>query len=95
MAISSSDKRLLFLDEEEYLNPSGLNMAYRDYWWICTPHEGVLFWMPTGRVTWQHPQCNKDHEVAKRIHAKLYPWAKLSQIEFVGVPVDKGLYSWQ
>jgi hypothetical protein len=83
MAIKQDDPRLLWVTILEAVKLlDGDITVYRDHWWVVG-EKGILFWSPTAKQTFRHPQCNLSEDIAVRIRNKLFPWADIMKIPVV------------
>lgn len=88
--IAQDDPRLIKLSFEEAAKTKpGLTQNFIDYWWV-TVDGHVIFWSPTGRITYAYPQCNSnEHVVRHAFVARMYPWAITKQIPLVCVKYEE------
>ena len=76
-------KQIKFVPIDKASAPkSGMFEVYKDYWWVVTPDEEIMFYRE------HSPQCNRDEAIAKRVHEKLYPGYEVRQLPLVFVPIN-------
>lgn len=84
--IAQDDPRLIKLSFEEAAKiKPGITQNFIDHWWV-TVDDHVIFWSPTGRVTYSYPQCNRNEGAIRHSFVeRMYPWAIAKKIPVVCV----------
>jgi len=89
--IERDDSRIVRVPVHKYSYPwcgYAQNFIYK--FWVYDPEtDSVLFYKPD-RTTpeFSFPQCHGQQHIAEHLQNKLYPWAKIKQIELISVPSD-------
>lgn len=65
----------------------GIQCCHKNDWWVVTPDDEVMFYVPGGANA---PQCNARKEVAEMIKRKLYPDCEVRQIPLIFIRVRPG-----
>lgn len=74
--IARDDRRLTFVPvDEASVPPDGMVRHIKERWWCVCPDRGLIFFR-LHRGSSQHPQCNADESLARRVMERLYPWAE-------------------
>lgn len=90
--ICENDERLVFMPLESTLSANGMCNVVRDHWWCVHPKKGLVFWQDgkrrKGKLIGASVQANKNKSVTQHFGEKMYPWAEITLIPIVLVPVD-------
>lgn len=78
------DKSLRFWQPDQWTTSKGAVEVIHDAYWITAPDGAIVLYDVGGDLC---PQCNTAEHVAEYVRARLYPWATLTRIPLVLVPV--------